>query len=238
MSSLFSDLIFETGNNDNHFQIVCDFLKKSTLNKNFRILDLGCGTGQNIIQIANLYDQSECIGIDISKKNIEKAKNKILDKKLFQNITFYENDYMETNFQPFDIIYSNSVLHFIKASDSALCKKLSDDLKPRGLLIITMPYDCLYNRFIIQLRKFLKICRCKILDNLIIQIANVIYSVEPENLLAERLPYMYLIPERIYSKHFQRTVLLNKLMNKEYQKLSSKSVAKLKHRLYFFQKID
>ena len=66
-------------------------IKKLKKNKKFdkiRVLEIGCGYGQNLIPILN--DVNECIGIDPSKKSVKVGKE--ITKK-FKFIVF--NNYYE-----------------------------------------------------------------------------------------------------------------------------------------------
>jgi len=74
----------------------CDFLEKELeSDKSLRILDVGCGTGRHAIELAKRgYDIT---GIDLSEKQIEKAREKAREQNL--EIGFQQQDARDL---PFD----------------------------------------------------------------------------------------------------------------------------------------
>lgn len=78
-----------------------------------RVLDLGCGTGVLTNDIAGFAE--EVVGIDQSDTMIEKART------LYPNIEFMVMDACNLPWNGrFDAVFSNAVLHFIKAQDQLL----------------------------------------------------------------------------------------------------------------------
>jgi len=95
-----------------------------------RILDLGCGTGYLTDQIHKLG--AEVIGMDSSADMIEQAKRN------YPDISFGVADAARFNFtEPFDAIFSNAVLHWVKNHD-AMMKCVSQNLKPGGRFVAEM----------------------------------------------------------------------------------------------------
>ena len=203
-----------------------------------RVLELGCGIGETLVQIAKSSPNSIFHGIDISSININFANHNISHNDT-GNIFFHLGDYLNFKTQPFNIIYAESVLHLITAPSNALFSKLSNDLKPNGLLIATMPDDCLYNRILFLYRHILKKLRCKLLDITILKVAQLLYPKISLNSLKDRIPYMYLVPYRL------DTTALREILKKQYKlsvissiRCNSTSIAKPKHNLIIFQKIE
>ncbi len=92
-----------------------------------RILDLGCGTGQLTKRIADAG--ATVIGVDHSPEMIRQAKAN------YPEIRFEVGDAREFAFdEPFDAIFSNAVLHWVKPPERAV-ERLSDGLKPAGRLV-------------------------------------------------------------------------------------------------------
>ena len=117
-------------------------LKYVPNDKPITILDLGCGTGDQALALADALPQARIIGLDISRPNIELAEQKRREHHACDRIHFMETDYMHFVHEPFDVIFSWGVLHLIPVPTAKLCAKLARDLKPNGLFLNTMPYDC------------------------------------------------------------------------------------------------
>jgi 2-polyprenyl-3-methyl-5-hydroxy-6-metoxy-1,4-benzoquinol methylase len=75
----------------------CDFLEKEIgLNRQVRILDIGCGTGRHSIEMAKrVYDN--ITGIDLSDSQLKRAKEKAQEKNL--EIDFQKHDARELPFK-------------------------------------------------------------------------------------------------------------------------------------------
>ncbi len=92
-----------------------------------RILDLGCGTGQLTEKIA--ISGAVVMGIDNAPAMISKAKQN------YPQIRFDVAD--ARNFQveqPFDAVFSNAALHWIKEAD-AVIRNVHQALKPGGRFV-------------------------------------------------------------------------------------------------------
>lgn len=92
-----------------------------------RILDLGCGTGHLTNQIA--ARGAEILGIDASPDMIAEAK------KAYPDLRFEISDAREfVTAQPFDAIFSNAVLHWIRPPERVI-ERIAANLKPGGRLV-------------------------------------------------------------------------------------------------------
>ena len=95
-----------------------------------RILDLGCGTGHLARRIQNLG--AAVAGIDSSPEMVHQAHENFPDIKF--HVANAANFYFD---QPFDAIFSNAVLHWIKDQDG-LIKSVYENLKPGGRFVAEM----------------------------------------------------------------------------------------------------
>ena len=78
-----------------------------------RVLDLGCGTGHLTARIAETG--AEVVGIDSSPEMIAEAQ------RLFPGIPFGVADARTFTFdEPFDAVFSNAVLHWVKPPEQAV----------------------------------------------------------------------------------------------------------------------
>ncbi len=95
-----------------------------------RILDLGCGTGHLAAEIAR--SGAGVVGVDGSANMVRTASQN------FPDITFIQADARSLSFeQPFDAIFSNAVLHWIKEADEVL-DSITRCLKPGGRIVAEM----------------------------------------------------------------------------------------------------
>lgn len=92
-----------------------------------RILDLGCGTGHLTAQIA--ARGAEVVGLDASAEMIEQARRN------HPQLAFEIAD--ATQFEvaePFDAVFSNAVLHWVKPPEKAI-ERIAAALKPGGRFV-------------------------------------------------------------------------------------------------------
>ena len=106
-----------------------DIFHMSSLPKDSFVLDAGCGTGRCSFPIASLG--FKVIGIDISEKAIEVARQEAEKAKL--SITFQEGDIEALPFEDntFDIVFCGGVLHHFPDSTKAE-KEIYRVLKEKG----------------------------------------------------------------------------------------------------------
>lgn len=100
------------------------------------VLDAGCGYG------ANCRSFSECgaervIGIDISKKMLEKARR----ENSLGNIEYLEKDMADISDLegPFDLVYSSLAFHYVKDFEK-LIQDIHGLLAPRGVLLFSQEH--------------------------------------------------------------------------------------------------
>jgi len=92
-----------------------------------RILDLGCGTGQLTAQIAR--SGAKVIGLDSSSDMLASAR------KNYPDLEFVPGNAASFQFQePFDAVFSNAVLHWVKDAEGAV-KSIAQALRTSGRFI-------------------------------------------------------------------------------------------------------
>ena len=107
--------------------------------KELRILDYGCGMGRIINQAANVTNFS--YGVDISKTQIEYAKQFCPNKDKIQFLLLNDNDNsIPVSNDFFDIVYSYAVLQHIKLKSSLelSLNEMCRVLKKNGVLKIQL----------------------------------------------------------------------------------------------------
>lgn len=102
-----------------------------------KILDIGCGKGENCIELGRKNNHSKIFGVDISKENIDEARR----RNLLSNVEFLQGrgEKLSFNNNVFDEIYLLEVLEHVDNPKKTL-QECSRVLKENGKLIITVPY--------------------------------------------------------------------------------------------------
>ncbi|MGH9948729.1 MAG: methyltransferase domain-containing protein [Pyrinomonadaceae bacterium] len=107
---------------------------------NCRMLELGCGDGTNLLSFAYGLPDSEFVGIDLSKKHIDFAKQ-AADELSLRNISFYQKDVLDLDtgsFEKFDFIIAHGLFSWVP--DIVRKKVLEiyrDCLTPDGIGLIS-----------------------------------------------------------------------------------------------------
>lgn len=115
-------------------------LESSTISKNPKILDVGCGNGELTALFAKVISGSTVVGVDISPAQIEVAKAKAEEQSL-SNVSWelcdvhHLEDLKTKHPELFDIVHSRFVLSHLPNPAGAVDPMLSM-VKPGGLLII------------------------------------------------------------------------------------------------------
>lgn len=97
------------------------------------ILDLGVGTGLELIPIFEKFNNLKVTGIDISKNMLEKLKT----REFYNKVDIIYGDFFEVSFgSNYDVVISTSALHHFFQDDKVkLYQKIYDSLKYKGKFI-------------------------------------------------------------------------------------------------------
>lgn len=101
--------------------------------KNLRVLDLGAGTGLELIPLFKAFPEAQVTAVDVSEKMLA-----VLMKRPFSvNITCMVGDFFETDFgADYDAVISTSALHHFSPEDKVnLYRKLYAAMKPGGIFV-------------------------------------------------------------------------------------------------------
>jgi SAM-dependent methyltransferase len=204
------------------------------------VLDLGCGTGSLIFLLATAVPAARLVGLDISEPNIRaaEARRGRLDPATAARIAFERADYMARPPSAIDMLVSDGVLHLLPGSTRDLFVKLAADVRSGGFLIVCMPYDCGYNYAFAMLRRLLRLVRSRALDAIILQIGRLLHGGQmDEEGLRERIPYMYIAPERLAGRQLREVVAPSvglRLVARH--PMPSVSLSQLRHEVLVFQR--
>jgi S-adenosylmethionine-diacylgycerolhomoserine-N-methlytransferase len=116
-------------------------------NAEIQILEVGCGTGKNLISLANKFPKAQLLGLDISADMVRTTKNKISSfqgrikviEKPYEAHTEYNNR--------FDVILFSYALTMINPQWEDLLALAKLDLKPGGYIVFADFHDSRFNWF-------------------------------------------------------------------------------------------
>lgn len=122
-------------NSDLQYKWAMESLAVFPFESNDKILDLGCGTGSVTVEIAAKAPSGIIIGLDISKKALDFAR----ENYFASNIIYMEGDGRNLPFkEQFDKVVALLSLNWIQEQDQVL-NSIYSALKPHGKAIITRP---------------------------------------------------------------------------------------------------
>ena len=205
-----------------------------------QLLDVGCGTGSLVFLLASALPSATLAGLDVSAPNIRaaEAQRSKLDAASSARVHFELADYLARPVSPVDVITSDGVLHLIPGDTRALFAKLAADIRAGGMLVVCMPYDCAYNYAFAIVRRALRRMRSRALDALILAIGRILHGREmSDDGLRERIPYMYIAPERMAGRSLRETIAPSvglELVTR--YPMPSASLSQLRHEVLVFQK--
>jgi ubiquinone/menaquinone biosynthesis C-methylase UbiE len=129
----FMSRIFEKGNSE-----LNTFVKEVlSVKGNDNILEIGCGTGILLKQIANNLDHGFIEGVDFSKSMISIAQKKNRSHINSKMVIIRQGDFEELIFKDnyYDKILSVNTIYFWK-DPTVIISKIFDLLKPKGMLVL------------------------------------------------------------------------------------------------------
>ena len=197
---------------------------------NAHVLDLGCGSGAISIAIALARPDVRISALDISPTNTIVVTKAAAAAGVGDQVTAICADYLTTTGGRYDLIVSDSVLQLIEGSDNALAAALAGDLAPDGAVVAAMAIESPLNGFYIALRHLWRLTP-SIVDRLMYSIARKVYPKMPPAVLADRIPYLRILPVRLFGPAMKIAFVKAGLNVVEIERWPSESAAKLHHAL-------
>lgn len=112
--------------------------------QNSRILEIACGSGDNLCCIAWGVPNATCVGIDTAEGALAQARSEKESLGL-KNITFYQievENLLQKRLPPFDYIICSGLFSWVpEEMQIALLKSIKESLAPEGLCYLN--YNCL-----------------------------------------------------------------------------------------------
>lgn len=113
-------------------------LKILKIEKDDRILDVGCGDGKISAKLSKIANAGSVLGIDKSSEMIDFASNNY-DSGQYTNLQFSLQDAQEIDFQEsFDLVFSSFALQWLQ-DKNRFFRKIHKALRKNGQMCIIMP---------------------------------------------------------------------------------------------------
>lgn len=104
----------------------------------YRIIDVGCGSGDLTLALARCVPEGSVVGLDHSPRLLALARDAAV-KAGAGNVTWVEADLLTYEPPaPFDLVYSNATLHLVRPGVAALVR-LAAWVAPGGKLAVQLP---------------------------------------------------------------------------------------------------
>jgi trans-aconitate 2-methyltransferase len=106
-----------------------------------RIVDLGCGSGENTVELARRAAEGTALGIDSSAAMIERANRlrAMLEPALAARVQFAQGDIATFSATAeYTLVFSNAALHWLK-DHRAIFRACFKALAPGGQIVVQMP---------------------------------------------------------------------------------------------------
>ncbi|MFZ2642555.1 MAG: methyltransferase domain-containing protein [Verrucomicrobiia bacterium] len=99
-----------------------------------RVLDVGCGTGENISQLCRLFPRAEFVGVDLSAVMLRIARRKLESERRRIQWLCQTYDQPVSPTRPFDLIVFSYSLSMMNPGWDAALRAAALDLAPDGWL--------------------------------------------------------------------------------------------------------
>jgi len=136
-------LSFENLHHPHRDRVISIFRDWQDEKDQFTVLEIGCGVGQNLIRIAEVFPNSRLTGIDINEPSIRLAHEKMCERGL-KNINVTDSDLktlLGSRSGGFDYILSDAVLCYVDRKEIKNTLEELLKISKRGLLLVepTLP---------------------------------------------------------------------------------------------------
>jgi SAM-dependent methyltransferase len=123
-------------------------LGRDSLGRGRRALDVGCGTGAFVAELAAENPEADFLAIDPSPESIRLARLRRLSagNLRFSAVAVEEVAARAANLRTFDLVIANMLFQNVSELGPVL-KACADLLSPAGALIFALPHPCFWPRY-------------------------------------------------------------------------------------------
>jgi len=103
-----------------------------------RILEVGCGTGKNLLVLSRVFPKAQCVGLDISEAMLARARNKLnyqCEHIILLNQA-YDRPLINREEASFDLVVFSYALSMMNPGWEQAIKNAAQDLRPGGVLAV------------------------------------------------------------------------------------------------------
>lgn len=101
-----------------------------------RILDVGCGTGKNLLPLARAFPNAQIVACDLSPAMLDQAKRKLLGTPYLARIDWHAGPVQAISGNNFDLIVCSYMLSMTGKEMAATVATLDSRLSPGGRLAV------------------------------------------------------------------------------------------------------
>ena len=112
-----------------------------------RILEVGCGTGKNLTELARFFPHAEIVGLDLSAEMLSKARRKIEIYGPRVSLLHREYNAPISGGDPFDLIVFSYCLTMINPGYNDVLQFCVQDLSPTGRVAVVDFHDTSFRWF-------------------------------------------------------------------------------------------
>ena len=127
--------IYENKDSSYYFQVREDLISLLPNNTTQKILEIGAGSGNTLVEIKERQLASEVVGIDIFALENSHQKNPLIDNFIIANL---ETEELNLRTEYFDVILAGDVLEHL-VDPWKVVEKVTKFLKKGGIFIISVP---------------------------------------------------------------------------------------------------
>ena len=112
-----------------------------------RILEVGCGTGRNLVELARCFPDAQIVGLDLSADMLSKARKKVETYRPRVSLREGAYNFPISSGNPFDLIVLSYCLSMINPGFAEVLRICDQDLSSRGHLALVDFHDTQFNWF-------------------------------------------------------------------------------------------